>query len=109
MKKLSHDKPEDFTSAVQPRGMTKRDAAAYCGCESLAAFDDWVRREIVPRPIPGTHRWDRKAIDIKLDLASGLQSRTEPATALEEWRAKKNARASQRREEGHREARDRRN
>ena len=94
MKKLSHDKPEDFTSAVQPRGMTKRDAAAYCGCESLAAFDDWVRREIVPRPIPGTHRWDRKAIDIKLDLASGLQSRTEPATALEEWRAKKNARAS---------------
>jgi hypothetical protein len=86
--------PENFTSGIQPRGMTKKNAAAYCGCGSLAAFDDWVRRGILPGPIPGTHRWDRKAIDIKLDLASGLQSSTAPATALEEWRAKKNARAS---------------
>ena len=74
--------------------MTKTDAAAYCGCESLAAFDDWVRRGILPGPIPGTHRWDRKAIDMKLDLASGLQPTIAPTTALEEWRAKKNARAS---------------
>jgi hypothetical protein len=85
---------EKITSAVQPRGMTKRDAAVYCGCGSLAAFDDWVRRGIVPGPIPGTHRWDRKAIDMKLDLASGLQTTMTPTTALEEWRAKKNARAS---------------
>jgi hypothetical protein len=83
-----------FNSAVQPRGMTKTDAAAYCGCGSLAAFDDWVRRGIVPGPIPGTHRWDRKAIDMKLDLASGLETTIAPATALEKWRAKKNAGAS---------------
>jgi hypothetical protein len=86
--------PEIFTSGIQPRGMTKKTAAAYCGCGSLAAFDDWVRRGILPGSIPGTHRWDRKAIDLKLDLASDLQSRTAPASALEEWRAKKNARAS---------------
>lgn len=86
--------PENFTSGIQPRGMTKKAAAAYCGCASLAAFDDWVRRGILPGPIPGTHRWDRKAIDLKLDLASGIESRRAPATALEEWRAKKNARAS---------------
>ena len=85
---------ENFTSGVEPRGMTKKTAAAYCGCGSLAAFDDWVRRGILPGPIPGTHRWDRKAIDMKLDLASGLQSITAPATALEVWRAKKHARAS---------------
>lgn len=85
---------ENFTSDIQPRGMTKKTAAAYCGCGSLAAFDNWVRRGILPGPIPGTHRWDRKAIDTKLDLASGLQPRKAPATALEEWRAKKNARAS---------------
>jgi hypothetical protein len=83
-----------FASAVQPRGLSKSDAAAYCGCESLAAFDDWVRRGILPGPIPGTHRWDRKAIDIKLDFASGLQTTMTPTSALEEWRAKKNARAS---------------
>jgi hypothetical protein len=86
-------KPEKFTSGGYRRGMTKAEAAAYCGCASLAAFDDWVRRGIVPGPIPGTHRWDRKAIDMKLDLASGLQP-TIATTALEEWRAKKNARAS---------------
>jgi hypothetical protein len=86
--------PENFTSGIRPRGMTKKTAAAYCGCGSLASFDNWVRRGILPGPIPGTHRWDRKAIDTKLDLASGLQSRTTPATALDEWRAKKNARAS---------------
>src|SRR6516225_9513316 len=34
--------PENFTSGIQPRGMTKKAAAAYCGCASLAAFDDWV-------------------------------------------------------------------
>lgn len=50
-----------------PRGLTREQAAEYCGCDSLAAFDDWQRRGIVPRPIPGTQRWDRKAIDRALD------------------------------------------
>jgi hypothetical protein len=30
------------------RGMTKQEAANYCGCESLAAFDRWRRLGIVP-------------------------------------------------------------
>ena len=59
---------------TQPRGMTQEEAAAYCGCESMAAFSDWVRRGIVPGPLPGTHRWDRKAIDAALDRASGLEA-----------------------------------
>jgi hypothetical protein len=81
-------------TAVPPRGMTKKDAATYCGCGSLAAFADWVRRGIIPGPIPGTRRWDRKAIDMKLDLASGLQTAIAPKTALEQWRTKRNARES---------------
>jgi hypothetical protein len=85
---------ENLSSGVPPRGMTKKEAAAYCGCDSLAAFDHWVRRGILPGPIPGTHRWDRRAIDMRLDLASGLQTTNTPTTALEEWRAKKNARSS---------------
>ena len=79
----------------QRRGMTREEAAAYCGCESIAAFSDWVRRGIVPGPLPGTHRWDRKAIDTALDRASGLEA-TLQQSPLEAWRARR-ARTS----EGH--------
>ena len=37
-------------------------------------FHGWIRRGILPGPIPGTHKWDRKAIDRALDRASGLIS-----------------------------------
>ena len=75
-------------AVTQPRGMTREEAAAYCGCESTASFSDWVRRGIVPRPLPGTHRWDRKAIDAALDRASGLESRFHESP-LEAWRARR--------------------
>jgi hypothetical protein len=89
--------PADTTQIMfrQRRGMTREEAAAYCGCESMAAFNDWVRRGIVPGPLPGTHRWDRKAIDAALDRASGLEA-TLQQSPLEAWRARR-ARAS----EGH--------
>jgi hypothetical protein len=79
-----NDGPEN---AVEPRGMTREQAAAYCGCESTAAFSDWVRRGIVPGPLPGTRRWDRKAIDAALDRVSGLESRFRQSP-LEAWRAR---------------------
>lgn len=63
---------------LTPRGLTREQAALYCGCETVEAFDSWVRRGIVPGPIRGTHRWDRKAIDHALDRRSGLLARTEP-------------------------------
>ncbi len=47
---------------ITPRGLTREQAAEYCGCEILDAFDNSVRREIVPGPIPGTKRWDRRAV-----------------------------------------------
>ena len=78
---------------TQRRGMTREEAAVYCGCESMAAFSDWVRRGIVPGPLPGTHRWDRKAIDAALDRASGLET-TLQESPLEAWRAQR-ARATQ--------------
>ena len=68
-------RPAAITTFMQPRGMTRAEAAAYCGCESMASFSDWVRRGIVPGPLPRTHRWDRKAIDAALDRASGLETR----------------------------------
>jgi hypothetical protein len=72
------------------RGLTRKDAAAYCGCSSLTTFSDWVRRGIVPGPISGTHIWDRKAIDAALDRASGLA----PTQESSEYASWKKTRAS---------------
>lgn len=68
-----------------PRGLTREQAAEYCGCETTGGFDDWVRRQIIPRPIPGTTRWDRKAIDRALDRRSGLIETAD--SSFEEWAA----------------------
>lgn len=77
---------------MPPRGLTKQDAAAYCGCRTEGAFDDWIQKGIVPGPIPGTQRWDRKAIDVWLDRASGIQSSASPEDALQQWLASRGAR-----------------
>jgi hypothetical protein len=55
-----------------PRLMTREEAAAYCSI-SLNGFGNWVRNGIVPRPVPGTKRWDRRAIDKALDEISGIK------------------------------------
>lgn len=52
---------------LAPRCLSREEAATYCGCETARAFDEWVRKGIVPRPIPGTKKWDRLAIDDALD------------------------------------------
>jgi hypothetical protein len=79
---------------LPPRGMSKEAAAEYAGAESLSTFSDWIRRGIMPGPIPGTQKWDRKAIDAYLDRASGLEP-TIPADPFSEWKAGQDARAAQ--------------
>lgn len=77
---------------TEPRGLTREQAAAYAGCQTLSTFNDWIRRGILPRPIPGTHVWDRRAIDAALDQASGI-----PTTLnddFDEWKARRDARAA---------------
>lgn len=76
---------------LDKRGLTKDEAAEYCGL-SAAGFADWVRRGIAPGPIPDTHRWDRKALDLALDKASGITS-TMPS-AYDEWKAGRHADAT---------------
>lgn len=71
--------------SLPPRGLTKEQAAEYCGCESVAAFNEWIRRGIVPGPMPGTTRFDRKALDRALDRRSGLIEVDGPS--FEEWAA----------------------
>ena len=70
---------------LAPRGLSREQAAAYCGCETVEAFDGWVRKGIVPGPISGTHRWDRRAIDRALDRRSGLLS--DAGSSIDEWLA----------------------
>ena len=81
---------------IEPRGMSKEQAAAYAGCETLSAFNDWIRRGIMPGPISGTHKWDRKAIDAALDRLSGLQPTMQPRLSpYDAWKASQNASAAE--------------
>jgi hypothetical protein len=68
----------------EPRLLTREEAAAHCRL-STVGFDDWRRRKLVPGPLPGTHRWDRKALDAALDKLSGIEDRAEE-TPLQKWR-----------------------
>jgi hypothetical protein len=56
---------------TEPRLMTGAEAAAYLGL-TPASFSKWVAKGRAPPPLPGTRRWDRKAIDLALDKISGI-------------------------------------
>jgi hypothetical protein len=60
------------TLPFTPRGMSRRQAAQYIGCNSVSAFDAMRRRGLIPGPIPGTRLWDKKALDRALDMLSGI-------------------------------------
>jgi predicted DNA-binding transcriptional regulator AlpA len=70
---------------LSPRLLNRRQAAAYCNL-SPTTFSNWVRAGKLPAPLPGTTRWDLKAIDSALDAMSGLQQQQD-LSALDEWRA----------------------
>ena len=89
----NHQTPENplVGTGIMPRVLSRDQAAAYCGI-SPRGFSEWVRLGRIPQPIPGTCRWDLRAIDVALDLASGILG-SGSASPLDEWRAKR-ARAS---------------
>jgi hypothetical protein len=70
--------------------MSGPDAAAYLGL-TPAAFHKWVTEGRIPKPLPGTRRWDRKAIDLALDTISGIAPSSD-ADIEEEWERKYEAR-----------------
>lgn len=72
---------------IRQRGLSLEQAAEYCGCETTETYITWQRRGLVPPPIPGTRRYDRKAIDAALDQASGL-TKDRARSSFEEWEAK---------------------
>lgn len=50
---------------MTPRLMTRREAAEHCRL-SVASFHRWVVAERLPGPLPGTKRWDSRALDLAL-------------------------------------------
>lgn len=72
-------------ATLAPRLICREVAAAYCGL-SVQGFGRWVRLGRLPGPIPGTARWDLKAIDIALDSASSISDTAQ--SPLDEWIAK---------------------
>lgn len=84
-------------TAQAPRLISKAQAANYCGV-SPSAFAHWVKQGTLPKPVPGTNRWDIKAIDYRLDKLAGipLTAKT-PELEFDEMEAKIDARIAQRR------------
>ena len=70
-----------------PRLLTIEAAAAYCGV-TVSTYRAWISEARVPGPVPGTRRYDLRAIDRALDSASGLADSEAPdaETAYDEWK-----------------------
>lgn len=78
-----------------PRLIGRKDAAAYCGIAE-STFSMWVATNKMPPIIAGTRKWDRRAIDAKLDEISGLATNeAETETALQKWKRGRDARKAQ--------------
>lgn len=73
---------------IEPRLLPRRQAAAYCSLTE-SGFSEWVREKRLPGPLPGTKRWDRRALDACLDKLSGIKhapdDSAEGERALDEW------------------------
>jgi hypothetical protein len=77
--------PDDF-----PLVLTRPEAAAMCRV-SMSGFDSWVRRGIIPGPIPGTRRWSR--IGIERALAGEQPASGTEQSHFDQWkRERANAR-----------------
>ncbi|PZP49820.1 MAG: hypothetical protein DI595_12725 [Agrobacterium fabrum] len=78
-----------------PRLMGRREAAAYLGI-GQSTFSLWVSTYKMPAAIAGTRKWDKRAIDAKLDEISGLQSANDNTEdEFERWEREQNARKTQ--------------
>jgi hypothetical protein len=69
------------------RLQTKEGICAYLGHISLATYDAWQAKGIVPGPVAGTTRYDVRAHDHLLDRRAGLGAPTGKLSPLEEWEA----------------------
>jgi hypothetical protein len=97
---------EHVLQGPRPRCVTIEDAARYVGL-TPAGYRAAAARGVFPGPIPGTNRYDIKAIDAAIDRLSGMESvppEDEPS-AYDKWKARRNESRSEARPYGQEEAR----
>ena len=81
-----------MTREVEPRLMTRTDAAAYCAV-TPSRFYQLVKAGTLPAAVKGTTRYDRKALDAALDKLAGLTTDAS-LSPLEKWLAEDGSRAA---------------
>ena len=83
-----------------PRLIGRKEAAAYCSIGE-STFSLWVSTHKVPPSVPGTRKWDKRAIDAKLDEISGLSTPVKnQESEPQKWRRERDARKAQRTSKG---------
>lgn len=83
-----------------PRLIGRREAADYLGI-GMSTFSLWVSTHKMPQAVPGTRKWDRRAIDDKLDQISGIGAANDNVEdEIQKWRRERDARKAQRAGEG---------
>lgn len=78
-----------------PRLLGRKEAAAYCGIAE-STFSMWVSNHKIPPAVPGTRKWDKRAIDAKLDEISGLGGPPPdaPETDFQRWKRERDKKRS---------------
>ena len=77
-------------SNILPRCLTLKEAAAYVGL-TPRSYKEAVRRDKYPDTLPGTRRYDRNAIDARLNAERGItetqhsDSATPKASEYDDW------------------------
>lgn len=66
VRRCSTESLKEIGMSESPRLIGRKEAAAYCG-DSPSSFSAWVSAGKMPPPIPGTRKWDKKAIDAHLN------------------------------------------
>ena len=65
---------------ILPRCLSLKEAAAYVGL-TPRSYKEAVRRDKYPDTLPGTRRYDRNAIDARLNAESGITETRHPDIA----------------------------
>ena len=81
-------------SRMNSRGVTIEEAARFVGL-TVNGYRSAARRCVFPRSIPGTRRYDIKAIEAALDrlgriMAHEMSEPVSASQALDAWRANEN-------------------
>lgn len=76
----------DASATGLPLSLDRRAAAGLCGL-SPSGFDVWVTKGIVPRPISGTRRWSRYALECAINGNDNVPL-NDDASPFRSWQAK---------------------